>query len=118
MTQRATVDAYIDAAPPSAQPTLRELRELIRATLPEATERISYGMPAYDYRGQRFAHYAIAKAHVGVYGLIHEDGEVPPELAPYLAERSTLRFRFDQPLPTTVLAAAIRRKAARLGETG
>jgi uncharacterized protein YdhG (YjbR/CyaY superfamily) len=97
---------------------LRDLRQLIHATLPSATERISYGMPTYDYRGQRFVHFAAAKAHVGVYGLVHEDGDVPPELAAYLVERSTLRFRLDQPLPTAALAAAIRRKAARLAEAG
>jgi uncharacterized protein YdhG (YjbR/CyaY superfamily) len=118
MAQPATVDNYIETAPPAAQPTLRELRQLIHATLPSATERIRYGMPTYDHRGQRFVHIAAAKAHVGVYGLAHEDSDVPPELAPYLVERSTLRFRFDQPLPTAALAAALRRKAGRLDEAG
>ena len=55
---------------------------------------------------------------MGVYGLVHEDGDIPAELAPYLAERSTLRFRLDQPLPTSALAAALRRKAERLDEAG
>jgi uncharacterized protein YdhG (YjbR/CyaY superfamily) len=97
---------------------LYDLRQLIRATLPSLTERISYGMPAYDLRGQRFVHFAAAKSHVGVYGLVHEDGDVPPDLAPYLVERSTLRLPLGQPLPTAALAAAIRRKAARLDEAG
>ena len=97
---------------------LRDLRQLFRATLPSLTERISYGMPGYDIRGQRFVHFAAAKSHVGVYGLIHEDSDVPRELEPYLHGRSTLRFRPDQPLPTAALAAAIGRKAARLDEAG
>ncbi|HYM84600.1 MAG TPA: DUF1801 domain-containing protein [Candidatus Dormibacteraeota bacterium] len=109
-----SVDAYVAAAPVAAQPLLHGLRELVRSTLPGLVERISYGMPAYDYRGERFVHFAAAKGHVGVYGLVHEDGEVPPELAPYLAERSTLRLPFDQPLPTGALAAALRHKAERL----
>ena len=117
MTQPATVDAYIDAAPSSAQATLRDLRRLIRTTVPSLTERIRYGMPAYDHRGQRFVHFAAAKAHMGVYGLVHGDGDVPADLAPYLAERSTLRFRLDQPLPTGAIAAALRRKAAELDQT-
>ncbi len=112
MTRPATVDAYIEAAPPPAQSTLRQLRQLIRATPPQATERISYGMPSYDYRGEQFVHFAAAKGHVGVYGLVHEDGDVPPELALHLAERSTLRFRLGEPLSARALAA-LRRKAAR-----
>lgn len=118
MGRPASVDAYIEAAPSAAQSMLRELRQLIRAALPSATERISYGMPAYDFRGQRFVHFAAAKAHVGVYGLVHEDADIPPDLASYLVERSTLRFRFDEALPARALAAAIRRKAARLDEAG
>ena len=118
MDRPATVEAYIESAPPPVQPMLRALRELIRTTLPSLTERISYGMPGYDLRGKRFVHFAAAKSHVGIYGLIHEDGDVPRELEPYLHERSTLRFRPDQPLPTAALAAAIRQKAARLDEAG
>ena len=117
MTQPGSVDAYIEAAPPAAQPMLRDLRRLVQSTLPGVTERISYGMPSYDYRGERFVHFAAAKGHVGVYGLVHEDGEVPPELAPHLAERSTLRLRFDEPLPAAALAAALRRKAAELDQS-
>ena len=116
MPQPTTVDAYIAAASPAAQPALRQLRQLIRATVPSLNERISYSMPAYDYRGERFVHFSAAKAHVGVYGLVHEDGEVPPELAPYLTERSTLRFPLDQPLPTKALATALLAKAARFDE--
>jgi uncharacterized protein YdhG (YjbR/CyaY superfamily) len=107
----ATVDAYVDAAPPVAQPAVRELRRLILAELPAATERISYGMPSYHYRGRRFLHFAAAKGHVGVYGLVHKDGVVPDGLAPYLDHRSTLRLAYDRPLPSAALAAAIRRKA-------
>lgn len=60
MAGPATVDAHIEEAPLPVQPILRDLRQLIRATLPSLTERISYGMPAYDLRGQRFVHFAAA----------------------------------------------------------
>jgi uncharacterized protein YdhG (YjbR/CyaY superfamily) len=116
MVRRASVEAYIEAAPLPVQPMLRDLRGLIRTSVPSLTERIRYGMPAYDLQGQRFVHFAAAKSHVGVYGLIHEDRDVPPDLEPYLRWRSTLRFPLDQPLPTAALAAALRRKAARFRE--
>ena len=116
MPTPATVDAYVDAAPSVAQAALRELRHLILAELPTATERIRYGMPSYDYRGQRFIHFAAAKAHLGVYGLVHEDGVVPDGLSPFLDYRSTLRIPYDRPLPSAALAAAIRDKAAAVEE--
>jgi uncharacterized protein YdhG (YjbR/CyaY superfamily) len=50
LTDCIEVDAYIAAAPVPAQPILRQLREVIKAAAPNATERISYGMPSYEAR--------------------------------------------------------------------
>ena len=116
MATPATVDAYVDAAPSVAQAALRELRRLILTELPTATERIRYGMPSYDYRGRRFLHFAAAKAHLGVYGLVHEDSVVPADLAPFLDHRSTLRLPYGRPLPSASLAAAIRDKASAVDQ--
>jgi uncharacterized protein YdhG (YjbR/CyaY superfamily) len=113
MAVATTVDEYIEGAPEPTRPVLRDMRRLILDAVPSVTEKISYGMPAYHHRGQRLVHFAASKAHVGVYGLVHEDGDVPPELAPYLANRSTLRFPLDQPLPADALRTALRRKAAQ-----
>ncbi len=108
------VGGYIDAAPPAAQPMLRELRRIILAAAPGAAEKLSYGMPFYEHRGRRLVYFSAARNHVGVYGLVHVDGEVPRELAEYLDHRSTLRFRLDRSLPAAALAETVRRKAQAL----
>ena len=110
MATATTVDDYIEAAPEASRPHLRALRRLVLEAVPSVTEKIAYGMPSYRLREQRVVHFATAKAHVGVYGLVHEDGDVPAELVPYLDHRSTLRFPLDQPLPASALAAALRRR--------
>jgi uncharacterized protein YdhG (YjbR/CyaY superfamily) len=114
VTDPADVDAYIAAAAADAQPLLRDLRRIVLGSLAGVTEKISYGMPSYEYRGQRLVHFSAAKNHVGVYGLVHVDGEVPQELAGYLNHRSTLRIPVGHPLPAAALAAALERKAASL----
>ena len=114
MPQPTTVDAYIDAAPPPAQGALRELRRLVLEVVPTVTERISYGMPTYDLRGQRLLHIAAAKGHVAIYALVHEDAAVPEALRPHLRERSTLTFGFDRPLPIPAIREAIGEKARTL----
>ena len=115
MTTPSTVDEYIAMARETAQPTLRELRSLVRDADPDATERIKYGMPTYQHVGRPLLNFSAAKHHIAVYGLVHVDGRVPPELAPHLHERSTLRFRFGEPLPAAALAAAIRDRVRGLG---
>jgi uncharacterized protein YdhG (YjbR/CyaY superfamily) len=115
MEKPADVDAYIKAAPAEAQPHLRELRGLILRTVPEVNEKIAYGMPTFDLRGRRFVHIAAAKNHVAIYALVHEDANVPAELAPHLDHRSTLQFDFTETLPVGALTAALTAKAQLLG---
>jgi uncharacterized protein YdhG (YjbR/CyaY superfamily) len=53
MAAFATVDEYIAAQSAEAQARLRELRAIIRAAVPEASEGISYGLPTYSVRESR-----------------------------------------------------------------
>jgi uncharacterized protein YdhG (YjbR/CyaY superfamily) len=108
--ESAEVDRYVEAAPAAAQPLLREMRRLILDAAPEAVEKLSYGMPFYEYRGRRLAYFAANKDNVAVYALAHVDGDVPEELAPHLDHRSTLRLPLDRPLPAAALRRALQRK--------
>ena len=111
MTIPQDVDGYIESAPDAAQPMLTELRRLIRQSVPDAVESIKYGMPSYAVDGQAFAHFAVTKQHVAVYGVVHVDHDVPADLARYLGHRSTLQFKLGEALPSAALQAAIRGKA-------
>jgi uncharacterized protein YdhG (YjbR/CyaY superfamily) len=96
------VDNYISRAPTEVQRKLQELRDTIIEAAPTAVERISYGMPYYDYKG-RLAYFRLAKAHVGLY--------VPPpvieehqiELADYQTAKATVHFPLDKKLPITLI---------------
>jgi uncharacterized protein YdhG (YjbR/CyaY superfamily) len=105
----ADVDAYISAAPVSVQPALRQLRAAIRAEAPEATEKMSYGIPFYEYGAKpgtfqsRLIYFAAQKHHIAVYPAGGAKG-----LDQYLTERSTLRFPLDKPLPIAKLRALVR----------
>lgn len=107
MRKSAEVDAYIAAAPRRAQPHLRQLRRLIRATAPAAEERISYGMPYYHLNG-RLVYFAAHAQHVGLYAL----GETykAAGLKRYVAGKGTLQFRFDEPLPAKEITALLEKR--------
>jgi uncharacterized protein YdhG (YjbR/CyaY superfamily) len=110
------VDAYIAAADPAAQPTLRELRDVIRSAAPDSLEKISYGMPYYDFHG-RLVYFAAHKHHVGLYAL-GPAGRYPEELQPYAAARSTLQFPFGSALPADAIRRLIEQKAVDNAKRG
>ncbi len=106
MKKPQTVDDYIRAAPRSMQKTLRELRALIRATAPEAIERISYGMPFYDYYG-RLVYFSAAKKYIGLYippPVIHDHASA---LKNYVTTKSAVHLPTDQ-LPRSLIKTLIK----------
>lgn len=61
-----TIDEYINQSPVIFQDKLRKIRDLIRSTIPEAKEIISWGMPTFYYYGN-LIHFALHQNHIGLY---------------------------------------------------
>jgi uncharacterized protein YdhG (YjbR/CyaY superfamily) len=102
------VDQYIERAPKESQGKLRQLRAVIKEVAPNAVERISYGMPYYEYKG-RLLYFGAAKAHIGIYGIpasIIE--EFKKELVAYMAEKTTIRLPLDRDLPVELFRKLVR----------
>jgi uncharacterized protein YdhG (YjbR/CyaY superfamily) len=105
----ATVDEYIAAQSAVAQPRLRELRAIIRAAVPEATEVISYGLPTYRLR-VGFVYFGAAKHHCALYGSAMD--AFAEELRGFDTSKGTVRFPLDQPIPEALVHKLVVAKAA------
>lgn len=97
--QFATVEEYIGSFPVAVQDILREVRSTIQGAVPEAGERISYGIAAFTLGGRDLVYFAGWKNHISVYPVPTEDAGLTGELAPYLAAKGTLKFPLGQPVP-------------------
>lgn len=106
-----TVDDYFAAATPEARVHLERIRDAARAAVPEATECISYQMPALRLR-KVFFYYAVFKQHVGIYPPVKGDEALAGALAPFRGPKGNLQF----PLASDVPYALIARVAASLAE--
>lgn len=107
------VDSYIAAAPKEVRATLTELRRVIKNAAPGASERISYGMPFYEYGGTgyrgRLVYFAAFKKHISLFITPWHTEIVPAELAKYHASKATYRFVLDKPIPFTLIGRTVRR---------
>ena len=61
----ATIEEYIAAQPEEAQDYLRQINAAIKASIPEAKEKISWSMPAY-WKGRNLIQFAASKGHIGL----------------------------------------------------
>jgi uncharacterized protein YdhG (YjbR/CyaY superfamily) len=93
-----TIDQYIALASPATQPILREIRRLVAAAVPDATEIISYKLPAFKLR-RTFFYFAAFKSHIGVYPPVTNDPGLMEELQPYANEKGNLKFPLIKTIP-------------------
>jgi len=57
------IDAYIAKSADFAKPILNHIRELVHKTCPDTEEKIKWGMPFFDYKGEMLCHMAAFKQH-------------------------------------------------------
>jgi uncharacterized protein YdhG (YjbR/CyaY superfamily) len=100
MATPTSVEDYLAALPEESRAALEKLRKTIKAAAPEATETISYQMPAFKDQGRFLVWYAAFKDHCSLFpaskAVRDAHGE---ELKPYLSGKGTLRFHVDEPIP-------------------
>lgn len=83
---------------------LTAIYQELRAQLPDAQEKISYGMPTF-WQGANIIHFAAQKKHLGLYPgpeVIQTFAERLDELG-YSYSKGAIQFPYQEPLPLDVI---------------
>jgi uncharacterized protein YdhG (YjbR/CyaY superfamily) len=107
------VDAYLALVPEPARTTLEKVRSTILSVVPaETTEGISYGMPAFRYKGALVG-YAAFKDHCSFFPMQASlIDEMKDELKSYRTAKGTLQFPQEKPLPASLLKKMVKLRVA------
>lgn len=98
-----TIEEYIAAQPEKAQQYLREIRDAVRAVLPEAEEKISWSMPTFRKKFN-IIQFAAHKNHIGLYAGTEAVVEFGGRLEGYKTSKGTIQFPYDKPLHLELIA--------------
>jgi uncharacterized protein YdhG (YjbR/CyaY superfamily) len=103
------IDEYLAAVPEPARTTMNKVRTMIRAAAPSAaTEAISYGMPAFKYKGSLVA-FAAFSNHCSLFPMGSAAIEkFKKELEGYQTSKGTIRFPVDKPLPAALVKKIVK----------
>lgn len=93
-----TIDQYIAGFPPETQTILQKVRQTIQQAAPEATEKISYGIPTFVLHGN-LVHFGAYPTHIGFYPGSAPIAAFADQLEPYETAKGTVRFPLNQPIP-------------------
>jgi uncharacterized protein YdhG (YjbR/CyaY superfamily) len=110
MANRSTagsIDEYIAEFPLETRRVLEQVRELIAAAAPGATETISYAIPTFDLGGRHLVHFAGFEKHVGLYPTGSGIAAFAEELRPYKSGKGSVQFPLGLPLPTDLISRIV-----------
>ncbi|MDV0447627.1 hypothetical protein MsAg5_15360 [Methanosarcinaceae archaeon Ag5] len=98
-TGPATIDEYISAQPPEIQSILNEFRRTVLHTVPDASEKIAWGMPSFSAFGSYVAQFAAHKNHIGFYPGPEAIVVFEKELSSFKTSKGGIQFPYGKPVP-------------------
>jgi uncharacterized protein YdhG (YjbR/CyaY superfamily) len=102
------VGEYLAGVPKSTRAVLDKLRATIRSAAPaDATEVISYGIPAFKQK-RVLVWYAAFSNHCSLFPTASVIEEFRDELKGFATSKGTIQFPIDKPLPVTLIKKIVK----------
>ncbi|MFZ0735905.1 MAG: DUF1801 domain-containing protein [Candidatus Acidiferrales bacterium] len=107
------VDEYLAGVPEPARSTLNKMREAIRSAVPpEATETISYRIPAFKHK-RVLLWFAAFSGHCSLFPTASVIEAFKNELKGFSTSKGTIQFPADRPLPTALVKKLVKARVAQ-----
>jgi len=98
----SVITEYIAKRPQQHQQQLTKLYRLLKMVLPNAEERLSYGMPAF-FQPKAVLYFGANKQHIGIYPTSEGITFLAAELADYQTTKGSWHVAYDEPLPEQLI---------------
>lgn len=108
----SSIDEYIESFPEDIQEIMNQLRQTIKAAVPDAGEKISYNMPTFTLNGKYLVYFAGWKNHIAFYGAPKGNSEFSEDLSAYESGQGTLQFPYKKPMPLDLITKIVKFRAA------
>lgn len=107
-------EEYAATVPERARGALIKMREVIRSAVPpEATETISYGIPAFKHK-EILVWFAAFDKHCSLFPKASVIEAFKDELKDYTTSKGTIQFPMDKPLPTALIKKILKGRIAQV----
>jgi uncharacterized protein YdhG (YjbR/CyaY superfamily) len=108
------VDEYLAGVPEPARSTLNKIRAVIRSAVPpEATETISYRIPAFKYKGV-LVWFAAFSDHCSLFPTASVIEAFKSDLKGFSTSKGTIHFPTDKPIPAALVKKLVKARVAQM----
>ncbi|MEH7238897.1 iron chaperone [Bacillus sp. JJ1562] len=102
-----SIDEYILQYPQEIQEIVKTIRKVIKESVPNAEEKISYGMPTFVLHGN-LVHFAAFKNHIGFYPTPSGINKFKQELSGYKTSKAAVQFPIGKPIPYELISKIVK----------
>ena len=108
-----SVEEYVARVPEPARSRLTKMRAAIRSAVPlEATETISYQIPAFRHNGV-LVWFAAFEKHCSLFPTASVVDAFKNELKGFTISKGTIQFPIDKPLPIPLIKKLVKARVAQ-----
>jgi uncharacterized protein YdhG (YjbR/CyaY superfamily) len=111
-----TVDDLLAKVSPADRAELERIRNIVRNTVPDAIELVSYGIPSFKYQDKYLFGYYAYKSHLSLYPASEPIEILRDKLAPYKLSKGTIQFTLDNPLPESLIKELLTLRVASISQ--
>jgi len=112
------VDEYLAGVPEPARSAFNKIRAAIRSAVPpEATETISYRIPAFKHNGV-LVWYAAFANHCSLFPTASVVEAFKKELKGFSTSKGTIHFPTNKPVPTALIKKLVKARVAQNEKKG
>jgi uncharacterized protein YdhG (YjbR/CyaY superfamily) len=113
MRRDPAIDEYLAGVSSSRRAPLQKLRQAIHSIVPDVEECISYGMPAFRYKGRIIAGFQATSKGCSYYPFSGTTLKtLADDLEDYSKTKSALHLRPDKALPASLVRKLLRARIA------
>lgn len=108
----SVVDDYLARIDAPKRTALARIRKIVRRVVPEAEEVISYGMPAFKYKGKYLVGFNVFKDHMSLFPASGPIAALQSKLADFKLAKGTIQFTLEHQIPASTIEAIVRHRMA------
>ena len=110
-----SIDEYLRNVSDAERSALQRIRDIVSATVPEAEEGISYGVPAFRLRGKAIAGFSASKNHLTYFPMSGATtATLAADLKDYKTSKGAVQFTLDKPLSDELIRKLLQTRIAEL----
>lgn len=101
------IDEYFEKIGSDERNELERIRNIVKSTVKEAEEIVSYGMPGFNYRGKYLIGFYVFKNHISLFPTAKPINAMKSKLCNFKLSKGTIQFSLDNTIPESLIRKLI-----------